>query len=160
MSRILTGRGTSLAWGTATPSLPSGVSSPIVDIQSYEFNDNEEFETFLDSLARVNSHYKAVRESSLTIQTSDINVAQILPLGTAFETATMVVEAAIESTGVATNGNFTIGLGRVVLTERSVLEHDNTHSAPSTVQLTFTLSRGAAANADPTVTKSVGSVGS
>jgi len=153
MARILTGRGTSLSWTAAAPTVPAGVSSPIVDIQSISFNDNEEFSEFLDGLARVNSHYKATRESSITVETSDMNVAQILPLGTAFTNVTLTVEGAVESTGVAVNGNFTIKLDRAVLTERSTLDHDNADSAPSTVELTFTLSRAASASADPAVTK-------
>jgi hypothetical protein len=158
MSRILTGRGSSLSWSAIAPA-NAGVTSPLVSIQSFTFSDSEELSEFLDGLARVNSHYKAVRSSSIQIETADVGMAQKLEFGSAFTNLELTVESAVESTGTGTNNNFKITLGRAVLSERSELSHGNENSAPSTVTLTFQLSRAASASADPTVTKAAVSGG-
>jgi hypothetical protein len=154
MSRILCGRGSSLAWTAAAPAL-TVVSSPIIGIVSYTFSDTEEFEKQLDGLARVESAFKATRSSQVTIEVRDIKAAQEIPLGQGFTNLKLTIEGAVQHNSVAANNNYEITLASAFLESRTDQDHDNTHSAPSSVSLTFTLVRDVAAVADPAITKAI-----
>ena len=139
------GRAVSLAWtgGSAT--------SPLPNIQSYNFNQTKELVDFLNGNARVKSFYSATEDAVISVTTKDIGSARLFAQGEYVTSLILTLEGATQSDGTAAS-SYKITFSKAIVNSGKSIEHGNEDSAPAIYTVEFRLARKEADSADPTVT--------